>query len=458
MLNHDVFINEFENQNFHFCDINWWPLIKVQVAYQLHLKNAHVFKLKESGKYYNEIEVKVTLKDRLQFYHNYFKTSKSVKNIIVTDSFNKDSSKRVNNVINPFTDPFIHYFEKLKIDYALFDYQKDTFLLGYDLKILKKIYLKQVKNTFNRDKEFQLQLTQFCNFLSQNYGQDFNLYQHLVHNIITNQVEYLMFLFVLQKGKVKNILLYCYYNNTMMSIIRAANKLNITTIEYQHSQVTSNHFAYSRWATNQKNNHNFFPSKMWVWRQTDAVYLKQQFEAIKKLDFIVGGNLSLNLSKVIRDKKEDAHIRVLVTLQGIGLPDYVISCIKKHPNLIMYLRLHPRYPQDKELCEMLKSKYKEQIEMEKANTLSLSEIFTSMDYHLTNFSGSAIEAEYFGLTNIIFGEKGYMTYKTEIESQKYLFVQSQEDLDIIFEGRIKHKASSKEKKIDICKLIKENFS
>lgn len=459
MLDQEIFINEFENQEFNFLGVDWWPLIKIQAAYQLHLKNAGGFKLKNSGKSYDEIAVKITLRENLRFYSQYFKSCISVKNIIVTDSYRKNNSTaNKNEAINPYTDPFIHYFQKLKIDYTVFDFKEDDFLLGYDLRILRKVFAERVKYKFNRDSKIQLQLKQLCEFLSLHYGNDFKLYNFLVQNIISNQVEFLAYSFILKKGKTKNILLYCYYNNTMMSIIRAANQLSIATVEYQHSQVTSNHFAYSCWGSNKKNSKDFFPSKIWVWRTSDAEYLARQFVATKKITYIAGGNLSLASSKITKIKNTDLHIRTLITLQGIGLPDYVIDCLDRHPNLILYLRLHPRYPQDKEMCKMLKLKYKEQVELDAANSLTLEELFTFVDYHLTNFSGSAIEAEHFDVTNIIYGDKGYVTYQNEIESQKYLFINNLNDIDSIFEQKAKHKSDSKQEQKDICKLIKENFN
>ncbi|WP_026727818.1 hypothetical protein [Flavobacterium denitrificans] len=459
MLNQENFIKEFENHEFLFYDINWWPLIKVQVAYQLHLKNSGIFKINNSAKCFCEIAIKITLKDRLKFYRQSFKRNKTIKNVIVTDS-----SQKINSVygsmdlINPYTDPFIDYFEKLKIDYCIFDLKKENFFLGYDINILKKIYLDKVKNEFNKNSEIKFKLKQFCEFLTHEYGKDFNLYNHLVQNIITNQTEYFVYFNVLRKNNVKNILLYCYYNNTMMSIIRASNKLNVTTLEYQHSQVTANHFAYSSWRSIQGSGKDFFPSKIWAWRQSDAAYLERQFQDVKKIDYIIGGNLSLELSKKIELHKTDSRIKVLVTLQGTGLPDYVINCLDRHPHLVLYLRLHPRYFQDKEICEMLKLKYKEQIEIDKANSLTLYELFSIADYHLTNFSGCAIEAEYFDLTNIIYGERGYLAYENEIKLKKYLFVNNQDDLDFIFNQKIKYKGNSRVEKKDISKLIKENFS
>jgi hypothetical protein len=459
MLDQEIFINEFENQEFNFLGVDWWPLIKIQAAYQLHLKNSGVFKLKNTGKSYNEIAVKITLRENLRFYSQSFKKCKAVKNIIVTDSCHKsNSTAHKNEGINPYTDPFIHYFQKLKIDYTVFDFKEEDFLLGYDLRILRKVFAERVKYKFNKDSKIQLKLKQLCEFLSQHYGTDFKLYNFLVQNIISNQVEFLTYSFILKKGKVKNILLYCYYNNAMMSIIRAANQLNIATVEYQHSQVTSNHFAYSSWGRNKKNSKDFFPSKIWVWRPTDADYLARQFEGIKKITYIEGGNLSTTSSKITKIKNTDSHIRVLITLQGIGLPDYVINCLDRHPNLILYLRLHPRYPQDKEMCKMLKLKYNEQVEIDAANSLTLHELFSFVDYHLTNFSGSAIEAEHFDVTNIIYGDKGYVTYQNEIESQKYLFINNVNDIDSIFEQKLKHTSNSKQEKKDISKLIKENFN
>ncbi|WPO79505.1 hypothetical protein [Flavobacterium sp. KACC 22761] len=458
MLNHENFIKEFEDHEFLFYDINWWPLIKIQVAYQLHLKNSGIFKLNDNTKCFSEVSIKLTLRDRLKFYREAFKRNESAKNIIVTDSDNKiNFAPNSETLINPYTDPFIDYFEKLNINYCLFDYKKEDFFLGFNIKNLKKVYLEQVKNEFNNNSEIKFKLKQFCDFLIQQYGKDFKLYNHLVQNIIINQTEYFAYFNILKKSNVKNILLYCYYNNTMMSIIRAANQLNIVTIEYQHSQVTSNHFAYSSWKGMSESGKDFFPSKIWTWRQSDAEYLEKQFQSIKNIEYLIGGNLSLESSKKIKTIKTDSYIKVLVTLQGTGLPDYIINCLEKHANVVLYLRLHPRYSQDKKICEMLKLKYNKQIEIDKANSLTLYELFSFADYHLTNFSGSAIEAEYFDVTNIIYGEKGYLAYENEIKAKKYLFINDQDDLDFIFEQKIKCKSNSKEEKKDICQLIKENF-
>ena len=290
------------------------------------------------------------------------------------------------------------------------------------------------------------------------YGDDFNINFHIVHTILNTQAEYLTFSFIFKKLSVKNVLLYCYYNNTIMSVIRASNNLNIKTIEYQHSQVTSNHFAYSKWSHNINNSRDFFPSKIWVWRKEDANYLKEQFKKIKNIDFIVGGNLLLSLIQVKKDKRIDGKIKILVTLQGIDLPEYIYGILENNSSVIFYLRLHPRYPFDKELCEQLKLKYPNEIELEKANSLNLHELFNHVDYHLTCFSGSAIEATHFNLTNIIYGDKGYLTFKNEITNGEFLFIKNLKEFEYILCNRIKAKSRVSNSKININQILKNNFS
>lgn len=455
----DGFISEFENENFEFCGINWWPFIKVQVSYHLHLLSIVGFELKLVDKTHNENVIKISLREKLCFYGQFFKLGKSTQNLILTDHSHKiNHNKGMDIRNNPYTDPFIEYFKKSKIEYTVFDFKSENSMIGFDLSNLKNVYSKRVKYSFNSSKVFQGQLNRLCIFLKKNYGKDFDLYQHLVNSIINNQVDFLTFYFILKKSKVKNILLYCYYNSTMMSIIRASNNLNINVVEYQHSQVTSNHFAYSNWPIDINNSKDFFPTKMWVWQESDAEYLAKQFRRIKDIDFIVGGNLMLESSKVKRDKKEDKYLRILVTLQGIGLPGFITNILEKYPNLIFYLRLHPRYPFDKELCEKLKLKYNYQIEIDQANSEPLYTLFNKVDYHLTCFSGSAIEATHFNLTNIIYGDKGYVAYKDKINNGDFLFIRNLKEFDCILKDRIKIKSDVISSRIDISQIFEDNFN
>ena len=96
--------------------------------------------------------------------------------------------------------------------------------------------------------------------------------------------------------------------------------------------------------------------------------------------------------------------------------------------------------------------------MEKANSLNLHELFNRVDYHLTCFSGSAIEATHFNLTNIIYGDKGYLTFKNEITNGEFLFIKNLKEFEYILCNRIKAKSRVSNSKININQILKNNFS
>lgn len=457
MFKEKIFLDKFENVDFQFCSTNWWPLIRIQVAYQLDLKNAKAFKLLPNHQELKQSKIAFTLKDRLKYFLYQFKKYKPIKNLIVTDFYHKIIElEKSKTKINPYTNPFLDVFDELQLDYTLLDIAANEFPSSFNANTLRKKYANKVRTAFNKDVKFQSQLKQLCVFLKETYGQDFDMQSHLVNNIVVNQTNYLVFLELLKKTKVQKVVLYCYYNNTMMSLIRAANKLNINTLEYQHSQVTSNHFAYSNWSTKSKNIQDFFPSALWVWRQSDADYLENQFKNIKNINYLVGGNLYLNSFKKVRTKKEEHGIKVLITLQGVGIPDYVIAVLEELPNLEYYLRLHPRYTQDKKVVEELKLKYGNQIEIEQSNTTHLFALFNEVDYHLTYFSGSAIEAAYFNVPNIIYGEKGYLTFKKEIDNNEFFFIEDSKDLKEILQNRVVNKVDN-DKEIEDANILISHF-
>ena len=438
-MNVEEFIDKFQNVDFDFEGVNWWPLLKVQVAYQIHLKINATPNFSKVNPYQHKKCKGISIKDEIKLYWLHYQKTTACKNLVVTANHLNQPQGASNDSYNPFTAPFIHFFKKENISYLLYNVASNQQLMGYPIQLLKRKYEKKVRQAFDKNLEFQQQLKTLTTFLKTQCGQDFDLYNHLVVNIINNQVEYWVYRTILKKATFKNILLYCYYNNIMMAICRAAQSLNIKVIEYQHSQVTSNHFAYSNWSTISSKSIGFFPATIWVWRSSDAAYLKEQFFKLPALQCIVGGNLNVEMFKTENVKTESTNntIKVLITLQGIQVPAFVMEVLSEIPNLIFYLRLHPRYPNDKEWVAQMKQQFGNQIEIEEANLLTLKELLNEVEYHLTYFSGSAIEADYFGVTNIIYGEKGYLTFQREIDAKKYLFIKNQEDLSEILTKKIK---------------------
>jgi hypothetical protein len=119
----------------------------------------------------------------------------------------------------------------------------------------------------------------------------------------------------------------------------------------------------------------------------------------------------------------------LLTLQGQGIPEFLAQRIANENDWKWYLRVHPRYPQDQSLIEELKKQNPDFVEIDEANQSSIYTLMPRMNFHVTAYSGSALEASYFGVQNLIFGAKGAQTYQTEIQSGEYLWVNSSDDLN-----------------------------
>lgn len=433
------FVERFESEDFQFCNTNWWPLIRVQAAYQLHLMQLKKEDYSLQTKNVDERLISLTLREYLSIIKSRFSKQINKSSVAVFSNEVNRTTLFNGNYINQFTTPFTEYFEELAIPYELFD--TNTFAdatLKSDKN--KRFYKSIVQRKFFKNKQLQLLLSDVNKYLQCETARDFDFYSFLSNQVIECASSYLLYKWYLKQRRFKSILSYCYYNNSTMALFKAANELKIPTIEYQHSQVTSNHFAYSNWGNSIANSTALFPSKIWVWRDSDVSFLKKEFSALPDIQILKGGNVFISRFEQPENKIANKYIKVLISLQGVGLPQYITDYIANSKDIIWYLRLHPRYPLDGELVEKLKNENPDFVETEDANKKTIYELLADVDYHLTNFSGSAVEAQSFNVTNIIYGDKGFTAYKEQIENDLYLFINNEQELNDILvsskKGRI----------------------
>ncbi|MBI3519733.1 MAG: hypothetical protein HY062_10300 [Bacteroidetes bacterium] len=260
---------------------------------------------------------------------------------------------------------------------------------------------------------------------------------------IEQEINYYTFKELLKVTRPKLIWSYCFYENSVMALSRAANELAIENIEYQHSQQSDEHFAYARWE-NSDMYKEFFPKTFWVWKQSDADRLIRNFSGkMYTPRVIVGGNLSIIQQKEQFVAKEaDADTGILVSLQGVWIPDFMERLIAQDQKYVWYFRLHPRYPDDKQKLIDLKQRFPDKIEIDQANALPLYELFAKVRFNITDFSGVALEAKEFDIDNIIIGRKGYTVYKTEIETETFFSAFDINELSkILYDQSITNKES-----------------
>lgn len=430
-------INQFweknSNHEFLFDGNDWWPLVKTAVGFQLFLIQSKGTKvltdINGEGSVYAP---PLTIRDAVSLFKSVIKGNKTNAKTLVVTSSSHNTTPYNGILMNQFTEPFLELFEKNSFSYEIYD------LVGKNNSIntatFKKYYKLIAVRKFNKDVKIQGSINEFCEKLKLFFGEEFKFHSFISYLIINCWSEYKSFEWWLQRSKFEKILCYCYYNSSVFPIILAANKRGITTVEYQHSQVSSEHLAYSSWKESE--DVDFFPKIFWAWRKSDVERIQKEFSFKRTHKSLLGGNVFISKYLNKCDLSEKSGISVLLTLQGIGIPDYIYEYIKCSRDVFWHLRLHPRQLSDKELIVKLKELNPNHVDIEDSNNLSLYDLLGKVDYHMTSYSGSALEAQTFGVQNIIYSDKGYSSYKELIESNCYFFIEKKDELDKILREKL----------------------
>jgi hypothetical protein len=206
--------------------------------------------------------------------------------------------------------------------------------------------------------------------------------------------------------KPKIVVVTCY---SFQEAVKAANDLNIKTVEYQHG-VIRNNYAYDYRLLNKN---KFTPAEIIVFGLADELNVKKY----KYTDnIVVGGNFFQNFVKTnFKSTSDDVNkIKICVTLQDPCfkvIMEVVSFCAvrNKHIDFIIIPRnIIPEMNSDIDNMKIL-SQY------------NLYEIMKMSDYHITAYSTSCYEASSFGLYNLFFNLKGLSVfyYKDFIERNNF---------------------------------------
>jgi hypothetical protein len=439
--------------------IKYFPIIRIQLSYFLTLIRANKFEAKNISTkiYYTKhtftfsdfvalvriwfvlFRLKILNKNLLKnkvllfgFAHHYYGQENTKSNLYISTFKQELITKKIEH-----QEYFYSYGDspgnnpvRLKMLYdTLYHYQ--SLVSAFKFKLFNKY------NSYINNAEL------LKSFLVQNEIEHVEHCTNLIYNsLIEQEIRYNTFKQFLKTLKPQLIWTYCYYDNSIMALSRAANYLKIKTVEYQHSIQGDGHFAYSKWNKVDLYS-NFFPKAFWVWRTEDADNILKNFSGLTYTpQVIVGGNIAAQYQKEKsgeKMKKNETPNGILVSLQGGWIKDFVEKAIAKDEKYTWYFRLHPRYPQDKEKLLALKDKFPDKVEIDLANRLSLHELFKNVCANITDFSGVALEAQEFGIKNIIVGEKGYQIYKSEIETNYFFYASYYQELCDILYGQVLNK-------------------
>jgi hypothetical protein len=303
--------------------------------------------------------------------------------------------------------------------------------ISHLLSVLYRMHLNLDEFTHFRQKEFAFTNALMLNeyFVNRQLADAGELSTEFLKQLRDSHIFYKTFVHFLRIVTPGAIWSYNFYHTRINALIRAGNKLKLPTIEYQHSAISGNHFAYTKWHQIDEIADQL-PNTYWLWNEADAKRIRENFYSQRhQPKVIVGGNLYLRQEKkrilgVGLSQTFDPEKSILVALQGIWIPSFVEEVVAALPGWTWYFRLHPRYPADKENLFKLKQQMGEQVEVELANSLPIYELFCRVKFNITCFSGTALEAHDFGIRNIIFGTEGYSTYHEYITAGEFDYVDS----------------------------------
>lgn len=462
------FDKEFAEKDFKFKGVDFWPVIRMQVLYYLCLINLNdsscIRTLDEQPE--KDWSTNITIKRKvivfikLKFYQLQCRYKLYPHKQLVA-SFDSASHRikipYTNEEINPFADSFEKFCDDPQRLYIESN-NINSNTIEHFVKIFFQLGYNSIKGQIISETLLKRNLLAIAKFVQSKTDVSVNLYYHLLHIVLENEAYYTAYLKVLSNLKPRIAWSYNYANHKMMALNRACNKLNIPTVEYQHSIQSDYDYAYTYWPGDESKHSIFFPSYFWVWRESDRKRIEKNFVNIKKdINVILGGNLCVSQFLLNRKKNIDTSKKMLVALQGAWIPEFIENFIQENDQFYWYFRLHPRYPLDKEKLAAFAIKYPDRVEINEANEKSLYELFDMVDYLFTASSGSALEAQVFGVQNIIYSREGYDIYKEYIDNGAFYFVDNENAIvDIVRHNKKTHK--SHDPVIANIKSVKSNLT
>jgi hypothetical protein len=438
-----MIVDDLEKELFDKLKRTWgfhpWFIVRVNIAYILYII--------ETGQFSNTNKrplqtLQISVKDFLRFLKIIFllvfwpsKNLRAVLNKPIVLGYQKHAYTIDGRNINLYTDPFRKKLTELNVESLLFymdSNEKGNVLSRSVYKYYKcQLFFQEVilkikirLSSYHKRQFHSLMANEqaITSWLSvRGYDNAAEISAIITNTVLRNEVAYRAFDRLCKKLKPKYIWAYCFYDNDTSAFSRAAKQNKIDFIDYQHSQQSDSHFAYGPWP-HIEDAHDFFPSTFWVWRRSDHERIMRNFTGVTYRPRVMsGGNIWISdvKSKVMKAQSDKS---VLICLQGTWLPDFILRVIESSEEFLWYIRLHPRYSVDKPQLVDLATRFPHKVKYEHANNLALHELLAMVSVNVTAYSGSALEADAFGIKNIIFSEKGYQTYKNYIDEGVFEFV------------------------------------
>lgn len=232
---------------------------------------------------------------------------------------------------------------------------------------------------------------------------------------------------IYKKVKPEKIIFLGYYGlDDLTAAIVAANKIDLNTVDLQHgSQI--NNMAFGDWTKIPKGGFNTVVKEFWTWDE----------ESKKNID-LWAGEVSVIKTKTIgqpyvsywvnkKSQNEEFQKKILYTLHLSNIEEMLtpeIILLIKSLQYQWVLRLHPRTSTSMEEIEkfLLSNGIKDKVILQTAIEKPLPEMLSESILHITNYSGSLIEARMMAIPSLIINKLGLEIYKQYLDEDLVFFI------------------------------------
>jgi len=432
--------NDFKNDSFFFQNIDFWPWIRIVIGYNESLRISPIDK---QG--IDRFSEQYTFKQKLGLAWYYFKKYRSQPKI-ETDA-NQDFKKadvlfvshelHCRKVQGSKINVWIHLFEQQikqnnNISTEIYKSSKNSaFLQRVKKKHFKQMSFSFLLSSIGIKQKDPLQNNSIQKLVSalnhSSFGVTFSSGE-LRERMLMLAMMIEEFTIFFRKNKPKVIFLYAYYMDEFLALCHAARELGIVVVEIQHGLIKPKHFAYTDWIKRADEKKYFLPTYCLTHDNETANCINRSWLNGIKAYFVGNSNIALELleksipERIKLFKDEDVnktHVLVTTSNNHFISAEFIRVINNANENIVWHFKLHLRYT----TLEMY-LKYKEMfsnvnVRVYFENTYSVYDFFSLCSIHVTEESYVAIEAEAFGLTNIILGGIGADVFTDQISKNNF---------------------------------------
>lgn len=224
-------------------------------------------------------------------------------------------------------------------------------------------------------------------------------------------------------------------------LIAAADELGILTVDLQHGLQVGWNPLYTNYDEMPPEGYSQIPDYFAVWGKKEYQNILKSFPSNKHRPIYMGApwlekikTFPASLPPKILDELESSKYdqKILIIMQNqTDIPQIFIDIIEetRNDNILWVIRHHPKGKlYVKENFSKSNSKIIIDNEIDKA---LFSELFKYVDITISEGSALAIEASYFGVTNVVTSEMGANNYRKEINDGVFYYLKNSTQLQTV---------------------------